>query len=57
MIGGLAAASFAVMVVLHEPPVHKIAEKKSYVEVSLPPPPATGEELPTGSTADAPADD
>jgi hypothetical protein len=54
VIGSLAAACFAVMVALHEPTVHKFAEKKSYVEVSLPPPAATGEELPTGGTAGAP---
>ena len=56
VIGSLAAACFAVMVALHEPTVHKFAEKKSYVEVSLPPPPATVEELPTGGTAGAKVD-
>jgi secreted protein with Ig-like and vWFA domain/anti-sigma factor RsiW len=56
VIGSLAAACFAVMVALHEPPVHKFAEKKTYVEVSLPPPAAAGVEQPTGGTAGAPAD-
>ena len=56
VIGSLAAACFAIMVALREPPVHKFAEKKSYMEVSLPPPAAIGEELPTGGAAGAPAD-
>ena len=65
VIGSLAAACFAIMVALHEPPPRVFSEQKHYVEVQVAALPtasgseaqaATGQELAMGSTAGAPAD-